>query len=68
MELRRPNEAGIRTTADLGTYLAACYDDGGAELVQRALDEVPDWMTFHEVRSAVGQAGLRLTMFEIRRG
>lgn len=67
MELRRRADDCIRTTADLGNHLAACYAHGAAEAVQDALQNVPDWMTFHEVRSAVGQAGLRLTLFEPQR-
>ncbi|GAB2506196.1 hypothetical protein [Lysobacter humi (ex Lee et al. 2017)] len=50
----------LRSTADLTDYFKMCRQTGNLALVESALRDMPDWATFHEVRSALGAAGLRL--------
>jgi hypothetical protein len=50
----------LRSTADITEYFRTCRETGDLTLVESALRDMPDWATFHEVRSALGAAGLRL--------
>lgn len=50
----------LRSTADLTEYFRTCKETGDLALVESALRDMPEWATFHEVRSALGAAGLRL--------
>lgn len=52
----------LRSTADLTDYFRTCRETGDLGLVESALRDMPTWATFHEVRSALGAAGLRLTV------
>lgn len=52
----------LRSTADLTEYFRACRESGDLALVESALADMPEWATFHEVRSALGAAGLKLTV------
>ncbi|MGY4514730.1 hypothetical protein [Lysobacter sp. HA18] len=50
----------LRSTADLTEYFRTCKQTGDMTLVESALRDMPEWATFHEVKSALGAAGLRL--------
>ena len=50
----------LRSTADLTEYFRTCKQTGDLTLVESALRDMPEWATFHEVKSALGAAGLRL--------
>ncbi|TZF89657.1 hypothetical protein [Cognatilysobacter lacus] len=50
----------LRSTADLIDYFRTCKQTGDLALVESALRDMPEWATFHEVKSALGAAGLRL--------
>ncbi|HEY4529985.1 MAG TPA: hypothetical protein VIG97_06625 [Luteimonas sp.] len=50
----------LRSTADLTEYFRMCRQTGDMALVESALRDMPEWATFHEVKSALGAAGLRL--------
>ncbi|GAB6195459.1 hypothetical protein [Lysobacter xanthus] len=52
----------LRSTADLTEYFRTCKQTGDLVLVESALRDMPEWATFHEVRSALGAAGLRLAV------
>lgn len=50
----------LRSTADLTEYFRSCREMGDLQLAESALRDMPEWATFHEVRSALGAAGLQL--------
>lgn len=50
----------LRSTADLTDFFRACGETGDLDVVESAFCDVPEWATFHEVRSALGAAGLHL--------
>ena len=52
----------LRSTADLTEYFRTCRETGDLTLVESALRDMPEWATFHEVKSALGAAGLRLSV------
>ena len=52
----------LRSTGDLTDYFRTCKQTGHLMLVESALRDMPEWATFHEVRSALGAAGLRLVV------
>lgn len=60
MDANRRFSEYLRSTADLADYLRTCRETGDLSLVEAALRDMPEWATFHEVRSAVGAAGLQL--------
>ncbi|GAB1595127.1 hypothetical protein [Lysobacter claricitrinus] len=56
----------LRSTADLTEYFRTCKQTGDMTLVESALRDMPEWATFHEVKSALGAAGLRLSVAPMR--
>lgn len=56
----------LRSTADLTDYFRTCKQTGDLALVESALRDMPDWATFHEVRSALGAAGLRFAVTPVQ--
>lgn len=58
----------LRSTADLTEYFRACRQMGDMALVERALQDVPEWATFQEVKSALGAAGLTMTVKPLTAG
>ncbi len=48
----------LRSPGDLAEYFRTCRATGDLGLVESALRDVPDWATFHDVRSALAAAGL----------
>ena len=52
----------LRSTADLTDYFRTCRESGDLALVESALRDMPDWATFHEVRSALRAAGLQFAV------
>jgi hypothetical protein len=52
----------LRSPSDLTEYFRTCRATGDLMLVESALRDIPEWATFHDVRSALGAAGLRLSV------
>ena len=52
----------LRSPADLAEYFRTCRATGDLALVESALRDIPEWATYHDVRGALGAAGLRLAV------